>query len=230
MRGRTFGTALVHDVQSGDHGEEQQCDEAEDPVGREHPHGRDHHEHHRAARVRQRAEHLRRGLCIGLHVREQLARRVGLEVGERLVLVAVDDSLAKDRRDAHLSAARVHAAQHHAPGAHRADDDERDDAADDRVDADVAVGEARRDDVIDDPAEHERLRHRADCEDRRAAHRDGERLAFQRHMASHHLRAATHHRAADPFHGRVERSGDIGHGSHCANLSRWKPLTSACCS
>ena len=195
-RRRSFGAALVHDVERGDGREEQEGDDTEHPVGREHPHRRDHDEHHGAAHVGQGTEHLRRGLGVGLHVREQLARRVGLEVRERLVLVAVDHSLAEDRGDAHLCASRVHTAQHHSGGAHRADDDQRDDASDERVDLDLAVGEAGRDDVIDDPAEHERLGDRTEREDRCTAHRDRERLALERDMASHHLprRAAPSHR------------------------------------
>ena len=123
VRRRSLGAALVHDVERGDGREEQERDDAEHPVGREHPHRRDHDEHHRAARVGQRAEHLRRGLGVGLHVREQLTRGVGLEVRERLVLVPIDHSLTEDCSDPHLRASRVDAAQHHTGGAHGADDD-----------------------------------------------------------------------------------------------------------
>ena len=179
VRGRRLGAALVDDVQGGDRGEEQQGDETEHPVGREHPDRRDDHEHHGAARVRERAEHLRRGLRVGLHVGEQLAGRVLVEVRERLVLVAVDDVAPQDRRDAHLGATRVDASQHDTRGAHGADDDQRDHAADDRVSADMPVLESRRDDVVDDPPEHERLRDRAHGEDRRAADRDREGLRLR---------------------------------------------------
>ena len=96
-------------------------------AGREHPHRRDHGEHHRAARVRQRAEHLRRRLGVGLHVRERLT--VGSSRRrKRLVLIAVDDSSAK------ITATPIcvrPTLSRRAPTtcAHGYDDDQRDDAS-----------------------------------------------------------------------------------------------------
>ncbi len=138
---------------------------------------------------------------------------------ERLVLVAVDDAASQDRGDAHLGAAGVDPAEHDPRGAHRTDDHERDDSADQRVDLDVAVREPRRDHVVDDPPEHERLRDRAEREDRRTTHGDRERLGLEPDVPSHHLRAAAHHRTAHhPIRGRVKGRGSIRHGSHSPSL------------
>jgi hypothetical protein len=162
-------------VEPGQERQHQRPDGGQDQVGEEQRGGGQHDQQDHGHGERDRVEDLGGRLDVGLGVGEQLPGRLGLVVGQRQHPVAVDHPGPQGLRDPGRGEPGEEAARHDPEGVDDGDPDDGQGTERDRGGADPAAVEGGQQDLVGDPAQHDRAGHRGERVEAGPGHREPER-------------------------------------------------------